>query len=363
MAGAVIRINGVAGDKDNLPLGVGISLTNGDTTGITTQTWTILDSPLDLQFNPSGTAPAGLTLPQVGIYPPIVFIPDIPGEYLIQLVSSDGTNTYTDTRVAVVRETFLGLDVPAARRSGTILDLRGWAKPVNFSLKDLAKLVATGSHFRVAYTGGATLPAGTCVKVTGVIDGRTVLPNVLPPGTLPGDYIAEVDVALATDSAIFGKPVLVLLEPLSPLSRFSVAVSTGLVDFFDTTSLGAPVVGSIVFLSNTGALSLAPGTRIIQLGWVAKLGATDGAIFLSGEGVSRISEQRKVVTYVLADPRTKNVVWDFPFPNAAYRVEMSVGCEGGGIVVNYDPVTRTASQIDIVASDNFDGTVYLTGRM
>jgi len=300
MASAVIQINGIPGSQDNLPLGVSVSLTNADNSNLSSLQWKVLDSPKDLLGNASVQAPIGTVVNQTlsGGFSAYTFTPDVTGEYLLQLTTTDllGT-TRTDEQVMNIREVYNQDFIPAAGRKGTgLLFSRGWAETLNRSLKTFNRQNGIGARISVVYNGAGSLARGSCVKITGVVDGRNVSPNVTPPGVLPAEYMFQVDVATAADAGIASRSVFVLDTALNTSSRFGRAVSVGLLDNYNiTANLAGAVLGQLVYLSNAGGLTLTPGTTTVVVAEVVQTG-TAGALFVNGLGLAAAASSPVSIT-------------------------------------------------------------------
>src|SRR3990172_13081551 len=128
MASAEIEINGVAGSEEDLELGVEVTLTNVDDTGVTDWLWELLDIPTGsiavLADETTDTA---------------TFTPDVEGSYLIKLTVN--TNEDTDTAIAAVKTLRNRIRIPAAGERTETSATRGWAEARNAAIARLAKLI------------------------------------------------------------------------------------------------------------------------------------------------------------------------------------------------------------------------------
>lgn len=256
---AQIKINGVAGSNDDLPLNNLVNLSNNGAGGETTWEWTLLSQPVGLQVNfvDSGSLVSTIAAPQIN--------PIKEGSYLLRLVVNKGLPDEKSNQViAAVRELQTGNRIPAALETIENNASTGWGyTAVGDILQRVTRQVDTGVFTCIA---DAALSPGDVVHMTSM--------EQIAAG-LPGErYLSRVNKALASDIAKVDGPLGVMVGQrngdflgvsageycrvmvLGALSRISLSGGTG-------------VAGDIVYVDDLGALSLTPGTHIRQIGDVA----------------------------------------------------------------------------------------------
>lgn len=103
--------------RDDLNLGVLVYLTNNDNTGVISWFWEFVSKPVGSSATISGAA-----------LPSASFVPDVRGSYLVKLtVDTSPSNPATDTRIAAVKTTFLGIRKPATSERKEFDALDGWS--------------------------------------------------------------------------------------------------------------------------------------------------------------------------------------------------------------------------------------------
>lgn len=103
--------------RDDLALGVSVTLTNNDNTGVVSWFWEFISIPVG-----SSAVISGAALPTAS------FTPDVRGSYLIKLtVDESPTNPDTDTRIAAVKTSFLGIRKPATSERKEFDSTDGWS--------------------------------------------------------------------------------------------------------------------------------------------------------------------------------------------------------------------------------------------
>jgi hypothetical protein len=103
--------------RDDLSLGVSVTLTNNDNTEAVSWFWEFVSKPVG-----SGAVISGSVLPSAS------FIPDVRGSYLIKLtVDESPSNPATDTRIAAVKTFFLGIRKPATSEKKEFDSVDGWS--------------------------------------------------------------------------------------------------------------------------------------------------------------------------------------------------------------------------------------------
>ena len=117
--------------RDDLLLGLPVTLRNSDDTDVVRWVWALIDVPLGSTATLSGT-----TSPQV------TFTPDVAGSYLVRLMVNDGLAGQIDLKVAAVKDS-LGRRFPATGETASSVnwpgnDEKGWGKDgekIKLSLK------------------------------------------------------------------------------------------------------------------------------------------------------------------------------------------------------------------------------------
>jgi hypothetical protein len=133
---------GIPGEsRDDLALGIPVTLSNHDNTGIIAWNWRLLAAPSE-SAAAIGT-PTGATCQ---------FTPDVAGSYLLQLLAN---GRIRQTAVAAVKTAFLGMRLPA---EGEATELGGWGQATNANLVALEGAVQSGgvpNHHARHENGGA----------------------------------------------------------------------------------------------------------------------------------------------------------------------------------------------------------------
>lgn len=102
--------------REDLSLGLTVTLSNEDDFGVTSWNWEIISRP------PGSSAtlltPTGSTSS---------FSPDVIGSYLISLVVSDGVSEASDRRIAAIQTSHLKIRIPALVETNDFSAVQGWA--------------------------------------------------------------------------------------------------------------------------------------------------------------------------------------------------------------------------------------------
>jgi len=265
MATATIRINGVAGSKTDLALGDTVTLTNA--TPATTYAWYLLSqpagTPVAVLSNPT-SATASFTVPKEG-------------SYLVKLVVNAGiAGEDTDQVVAAVRELETGDRIPAAGETTEVSPTEGWA---NDSLNQiLHRVTRLGSNGMITGVAAAVLQAGEVVYISNLStigsgsEIRTVPRFSKALATTPSHMNGALGVMV---QKVGGGGTVVTNERLE-VQMF------GLMQAYPNLGSGTGTVGDKVYVSDTGTLSLTPGTISRPVGNVVDLIAgTNYSVFLS----------------------------------------------------------------------------------
>jgi len=103
--------------RDDLNLGVSVTLTNNDNTGAVSWFWKFVSKPVG-----SAAVISGAALPSAS------FVPDVRGSYLVKLtVDETPSNPATDMRIAAVKTVFLGIRKPATSEKKEFDSTDGWS--------------------------------------------------------------------------------------------------------------------------------------------------------------------------------------------------------------------------------------------
>ena len=198
---ASIRINGLDASVATATLGAPVTLQNANNTGVSSISWSASypqysdgTSP-DFATNWSGWthAPADkiLSINQSGSFSSVAFTPDVPGTYVVNLETSEGLETLTDS--VVVRVLASANDqVPPGFGEDKEGDAYGFAAAVN-------RWLLTSSErrgwIRVLNNSGITIGANRVARVTGFVDYRISEGNSIPSGSATkADYIPTVTI-------------------------------------------------------------------------------------------------------------------------------------------------------------------------
>jgi hypothetical protein len=282
MPQALIKINGVDGSNDDLPIGVLVNLSNHDTGGEVTYAWTLLKQP-------PGAADA---LSATNIKSP-TFTPRKEGTYRLQLIVNAGMGALEKTSLAIVgiRDVKTGERVPGPDET-TETGADGWSEPaMNTLLRgELARAADPMVIVGVNGSGGG-FAAGTVARVSGV--------STLKAG-LPGEEVVPSFVkALATTIAGVTGALHVVVAPV----RGALPVANGALGRFRRFGLvqgiatgGAPALGDPVYVSDTGTLDIAAGTVPKEVGNVVRFGGGTFDCLFHGGAETAVDTLRHLAT-------------------------------------------------------------------
>lgn len=122
------KSSGVPGQsRDDLALGVTVTLSNEDNSGVTVWNWRILAKPVGSISSMSTPTSSACT-----------FVPDVAGSYLIQLLLNGRTMA---TAIAAVKTSYLGLRIPVR---GETDELGGWDDALSTLVDSLETAIVTG---------------------------------------------------------------------------------------------------------------------------------------------------------------------------------------------------------------------------
>lgn len=267
---AQIKVNAVVGSHTNVPINVVVQLDNA--TVETTYAWTILDQP-------DGATDA---LSSAVIKNP-TFTPKKEGTYLIKLVTNATLpSEQTDKVIVAVRQLktsevipgfvgpFLGMRVPAAgetteQSTDQVVGEAtpdGWAHSVNRDLRILDSRTSDPGVL-IGFLSGFGHARGDVLRVIGTSTLKVGLPGA--------ENLPLFDLALATLPENIDEPVFVLEGGVdgnaAPASGDLIRVRAfGLFGpMFGVGSLGATV-----YVSDTGQISLIPGSQVRPIGVVIR---------------------------------------------------------------------------------------------
>lgn len=267
MPTASIKVNGVAGSADDVPLNTPVLLDNAGTGGEATYAWSITDQP-------EGAADA---LSAANVQAPS-FTPRKEGSYRLRLVVNASLSSEVATSAIVaVRQLKTRHRVPAAGEATEVDASRGYSTAVDRWLQGLERSTTMGVYV-VAVAGVAGLVRGAVLRGSGV----TVLKSGLPGQ----ESVPTVSKALGASALHMSMPLMVLESGIdgssSPAS--GALIRCRMIGFFGPVTGTGGVVTSPVYVSDLGALSLSPGTVSRKVGSVIRAGATDYDVFLSTGG-------------------------------------------------------------------------------
>lgn len=250
MANAKILFNGNLPPILNASQGTVITLSNQNNTGVSSWLWQIADKPTGsvASLSSSSTPTATITL-------------DVEGTYLIKLTVNGGESTNTAT--AAIPTLLTGIRLPAAGEKAESDPVRGWTPALNSALQSLESSAHTGTI--IACVADSTIAVGKTVRIT----GEATLGN--------GKKVPRVDVSLAT--AASNMPCVgVAVSAGTSGSMLMVRTFGGLTEINVDTSTAASL-GLPVYVSNSGGMSLTPGTVAQVVGFVESIGAS-GRVFV-----------------------------------------------------------------------------------
>lgn len=256
MTRAIIKVNGVDGSNDNLPINTLVNLSNDGNGGETTYLWSIVDKPAGSLSSLSSTTIQSPTI-----------TPDSEGTYELSLIVNQGlSDQASTTAIIAVRQLKSGLRIPAATE--TIEDgPLGWKPAVNAVLQQTDKSQADSNRI-------------VCQSYAGAAQGDVVLMSgtfVLKSG-LPGqETIPLIAKALATT----GQAVGIIEAPVTGVSLSSTLVYVRFVGLVGFPLSGSPAVGALVYLNQTTSqptLTYSPVTlgAVVQAGGGTYMFAIDG---------------------------------------------------------------------------------------
>lgn len=256
MVQALITINGIAGSNppNGVPLIINsvVQLDNINNGGEISWLYEFLDRPEGSLASFSNPAIQNPT-----------FTPDVEGTYLIRLkVNATLVSEQIDTVIAAVLHQKTNLRIPAALETTESSALRGWAQDVNRQLRLLTNFKGDPGTF-------------VCISTSGNVRGNVVTfdsASTINTGLPEEELLPSASTALATSAADMLQPLFVVESAIDG----DTTVGTGeLMNVRESgfygpvSSLGAPVVGDPVYVSNLGLISDLAGTNVRIIGRVA----------------------------------------------------------------------------------------------
>jgi hypothetical protein len=122
--------------RDDLALGVTVSLSNNSNTGVATWQWEFISKP--------PASAAALTTPTSATS---TFTPDIRGSYFIKLtVTNGGSASDSDQRVAAIKTSYLGIRIPAVEEKDDFSLSQGWGDAMHNAFLTIDAYAAQSLH-------------------------------------------------------------------------------------------------------------------------------------------------------------------------------------------------------------------------
>jgi hypothetical protein len=275
MPQAKILVNGIIGSNDDITINTLVQLNNQNIGGESTYTWAILDQP-------PGTADA---LSSLIIQNPS-FTPKKEGTYLVKVTVNLGLpDEQSDSVVVGIRQVKSRQRIPAAGETTQADTADGWATSMNALLRAMDSWLADPAII-VGVAGATGLSKGTCVRAAG---GAVIKSGLPGQETVPNFTLCDATTLGKIDELIFvmegavvggGTPALNALCRARYVGRLANTLVTG----------AAGVAGDTLFVSDTGALSTAPGTLRRQIGSIMNvIGAGYYDVMVDGVGGADIT--------------------------------------------------------------------------
>lgn len=262
MAQALITINAVTGS--NPPNGTAlvidtvVALDNINNGGEVSYLWEFLDRPEGSTATFSSSTVQNPT-----------FTPDCEGTYLIRLTVNAALSTESvNTVIAAISQMKSGIRIPAAGETTEEDTARGWAEDVNRGMQLLDSLRADPGY--ITGYAGAALARGQVVYISGMTLIKAGLPDE--------EYIPTFNKALANNASRMLLPLYIVQNLIDGgtsvlANNIFYARDKGICGPIATLSSTA---GTPVYVSDTGTLSLTPGTNPRRVGTIAY---TDGTTY------------------------------------------------------------------------------------
>lgn len=343
MPQAKILVNGVIGSNDDLPINALVQLNNQNIGGESTYAWAILDQP-------PGTADA---LSSLIIQNPS-FTPKKEGTYLVKVTVNLGLpDEQSDSVVVGIRQVKSRQRIPAAGETTQADTADGWATSMNALLRAMDSWLADPAII-VGVAGATGLSKGTCVRAAGGAIIKSGLPG---QETVPNFTLCDATTLGKIDELIFvmegavvggGTPALNALCRARYVGRLANTLVTG----------AAGVAGDTLFVSDTGALSTAPGTLRRQIGSIMNvIGGGYYDVMVDGVGGADITPIG--APYVIFGPggtltSAKRIDAVSPTPFTGDVVFLS----GAGGVTPLIAKAHAAQSVDIFEVQSSAGAIY-----
>jgi hypothetical protein len=235
-----------------------VSLSNINNGGEVSYLWEFLDRPEGSTATFSSSTVQSPT-----------FTPDCEGTYLIRLTVNAALSTESvNTAIAAIAQMKSGIRIPAAGETTEEDTARGWAEDVNRGMQMLDSLRADPGY--VTGFAGVALARGQIVYISGMTLIKAGLPDE--------EYIPTFSKALANNASRMLLPLYIVQN----LIDGGTSVLANSIFFARDKGICGPVTtlsataGTPVYVSNTGTLSLTPGTNPRRVGTIAY---TDGTTF------------------------------------------------------------------------------------
>jgi hypothetical protein len=264
MTQALITINASPGSDDDLPINTLVTLANVGNGGELTYNWSILEQPPGTADNLSSPTAASPT-----------FTPQKEGSYLIQLIVNVGLpDEKRDKVIAAVRQLKTNTRVPAAGEEDEVSTTKGWSLAAN----DLLRLIDTlraDPFIAVAELGfgasaGNVVSFDTVATIKAGLPGQEVIPRVtLSTGLVTAEAAGRIGVVVA---AVDGGALT--------SGKLAYVRWGGLV--FNVTVPALTALGTVLYVNDSGILSITAGTNSRPAGRLVALSGTSGTVYIDG---------------------------------------------------------------------------------
>jgi hypothetical protein len=267
VAQALIKINGVAGSNDDLPINTIVQLDNQNAGGEITYNWFILDQP-------EGSADA---LSSSTIQNP-TFTPKKEGTYELLLVVNQSMATEVrDQQLVGIRYLKTRERAPGATETTQDDATKGWAKAANRMWSRLDNTIAQPGLI-VGQAGVGGLVPGDVLRISGTAVIKTGLPG---QETVPVLTKAPANVAGNVDEYLY--IVVSGIDGSLVPANGALIYARWMGLYFGLT--GSPAVGASVYVSDTATISTAPGTNSRRIGHVVQASAGMYDVWIEGFGI------------------------------------------------------------------------------
>jgi hypothetical protein len=267
MPQAQIKINGVAGSNDDLPINTLVMLDNQNAGGETTYNWSILDQPEGAADSLSSTIIQNPTL-----------TPKKEGTYELLLIVNLGQATEVrDIQFVGVRYLKTRERAPGASETNQADPAKGWSKATNRLFSRLDSVIAQPGLI-VASAGVGGLVPGNVVRISGTATIKSGLPGQ--------EIVPQVTKALATSAGNLDEFLYVVVSGIDG----SLAPANGALIYCRWMGLvfnltGAPAVGDSVFVSDLATIDTVTGTNTRRIGHVVRSSAGTYDVWVEGMGI------------------------------------------------------------------------------